>query len=111
MRLPEGAYTVWYVIFNEPDDCNNPNPAGGSCAGAGIDDFLLPTAATAWATGGIVKANGVGNFQDRLYVGERREPGTQEALIGSDLTSALEQDVRKGHILTLKKKFIKNGPV
>ncbi len=88
--LPEGAYTVWYVIFNEKSDCNAPNPAGGACAGAGIDDFLLPTAATIWATGGVVKANGVGNFQDRLYVGERRESGTQEALIGADLASALE---------------------
>jgi hypothetical protein len=89
--LPEGAYTVWYVIFNEPDDCNEPNPAGGVCAGANPPtDLMLSTTAIIWATGKVVKANGVGNFQDRIYVGERREPGTQEAFIGGDLNAPLE---------------------
>jgi len=27
--LPPGAYTVWYIIFNEPADCTGPNPANG----------------------------------------------------------------------------------
>jgi len=88
--LPQGAYTVWWAIFNEPGDCNEPNPAGGECGGGGPADLLLSKTGIIWATGKVVKANGVGNFRDRLYVGERREPGTQEALIGSDLESALE---------------------
>ncbi len=88
--LPEGAYTVWWVIFNEPGDCNEPNPAGGVCGGGGPADLFLSKTAIIWATGKVVKANGIGNFRDRIYVGERREPGTQEALIGSDLEFALE---------------------
>lgn len=88
--LPEGAYTVWYVIFNEPGDCTEPNPANGACAGGAGADFGLPTTAIVWATGGIVRANGVGNFHNRLYVGERRAPGTQEVLVGGALDSPLE---------------------
>ncbi len=78
--LPEGAYTVWYAIFNNPDDCTE------EC---GEDDLLLPGTAVVWATGKVVTANGIGNFRDKLYVGERREPGTQEAVLGEALEVTL----------------------
>lgn len=70
--LPQGAYTVWWVIFNEPGDCGLPNPAGGVCGG-GAPDLFIPSTSVLWATGGVVQANGVGNFSDRLYVGEQRD--------------------------------------
>ena len=31
--LPEGAYTVWWVIYNEPVHCNNPVPYGEAACG------------------------------------------------------------------------------
>ena len=34
LLMPGGAYTVWYVIFNNPEMC-----LGGMC---GLDDILLP---------------------------------------------------------------------
>ena len=79
--LPKGAYTVWYVIFNDPDACS------GEC---GEDDLFLPKTAVVWATGKVVMSSGVGNFSDKLYVGERREPETQEGILGESLMSPLQ---------------------
>ena len=84
--LPPGAYTAWYLIFNKPMACQGPNPVDGKCNGGGADLFL-PTHATVWATGKVVKENGVANFSDKLYVGERRD---EEPLFGDDLKAPLE---------------------
>lgn len=82
--LPRGAYTVWYVIFNDPTACVGPGIAGGNC---GDSDIFLPSASVVWSTGRVVRANGVGNFWDRIHVGEQRE---ETILLGADLTSPLE---------------------
>lgn len=74
--LPPGAYTIWYVIFNDPNACSD------EC---GEDDLFLPKTAIVWATGGMIHESGIGNFRDKLYVGERREPGSQEAMLGEGL--------------------------
>lgn len=84
--LPQGAYTVWWIIFNEPSDCSFPNPFDGVCGGD-FSDLFISTASIVWATGGIVQANGVGNFQDRIDVGELR---SETVSLGSDLSSPLE---------------------
>ena len=85
--LPQGAYTVWWIIFNDPDDCNQPNAEGGLCGGGNDGaDLFVPTAAVLWATGKVVQANGVGNFSDRIYVGETRD---ETIILGSALSSAL----------------------
>ncbi len=57
--LPPGAYTVWWVIFNNPAGCE------GAC---GEDDLFRPEAQTAilWATGGIVEDDGAGHFRAML---------------------------------------------
>lgn len=81
--LPPGAYTVWYVIFNNPGECNGPGDLGGACA---EPDLFLSSTAVVWATGKVVKANGVGNFSDRIYVGEQR---SETILLGGDLTAPL----------------------
>jgi len=78
--LPPGAYTIWYVIFNDPSSCSE---------GCGENDLLLPKTGVVWATGKVVGENGIGNFRDKLYVGERRDPGTQEAVLGEALESPL----------------------
>lgn len=86
--LPPGAYTVWWIIFNYPSDCADPNPAGGLCAGTPESaDIFLSNAAIIWATGKEVQANGIGNFNDMLYIDEHR---SEYFHIGSALNSPLE---------------------
>jgi hypothetical protein len=75
--LPAGAYTVWWVIFNNPAAC------GESCTDA---DFANPAVAASalFATGGVVRHNGVGHF--RAHLEENDPPG--EVLFGPGLASA-----------------------
>ncbi|NNE75478.1 MAG: hypothetical protein HKN31_00190 [Pricia sp.] len=81
--LPHGAYTVWYVIFNTPSECIGPGASGGVC---GLDDLFGPSVSVVWATGKVVKANGIGNFSDRIYVGESR---SETVILGDNLTFPL----------------------
>lgn len=76
-NLPQGAYTNWYGIINQPQNCEFPD-----CSGP--NDFGPATEATVfWATGGIVGEDGEGHFQDRVCVGDDfgfpAGPGTQMA--------------------------------
>ncbi len=65
--LAGGAYTNWWVVFNEPQFCSPP--------GCGADDFPQnggnPNvgASVLWATGRVVDANGQGNFSAHLAAG------------------------------------------
>jgi hypothetical protein len=78
--LDAGAYTVWWVIFNDPSQCS-----GGEC---GVDDVLPPPGnvaagvSVARATGNVVGGSGKGNFGAALSVGD-----TSEVLFGPGLTN------------------------
>jgi hypothetical protein len=72
--LPAGAYTVWWVIFDTPDGCTD------RC---GEDDLFNPDAHVSvfFATGGVIRDNGVGNFRARYQTGDDLgEPGSQHIL-------------------------------
>lgn len=84
--LPPGGYTVWWVIFNDPGTCTAPGPGGNLCGEA---DLGASYNGVVWATGKVVKDNGVGNFSNRLYVGEERTPGTQQIIVGDMISSPL----------------------
>jgi hypothetical protein len=61
--LPEGAYTIWWIIFNNPQHCEFPAPVGG--ARCGPQDQLLNTPvnySAVWAISGIVGPDGNGYF-------------------------------------------------
>ena len=75
--LPAGAYTNWWIIFNNPDACP------GGCGG---EDFGIPAvnASVLFATGGVVTDNGVGHF--RAHLEENDLSG--EVLFGPGLTTA-----------------------
>ncbi len=66
--LPVGAYTVWWVIFNNPSACTGEN---GVCISA--DSGKAPgnptEAGVLWATGGIVGPDRIGHFSasHRIY--------------------------------------------
>ena len=83
--LPPGAYTVWWGLINKPEMCAVP----GACD---IPDVFNPVTegSVFWATGGIVQANGVGNFSARVYVGELPQGDDQIMLAGNGLTNPQE---------------------
>jgi hypothetical protein len=61
------AYTVWFVIFNTPEDC---------VGGCGVDDVLanVGTPSLRLATGNVVGASGLGEFGGHLAVGNTGGP-------------------------------------
>lgn len=72
------AYTVWWVVFNNPENCSTPNQCSA-------DDFAVPpvNSSVLWATGHVIGKNGVGNFAGHLKEGAA--PG--EVLFGPGLTN------------------------
>ena len=88
--LPVGAYTVWWIIFNNPTACSD-----GVC---GEDDVLPPPGtpeagvSPVWATGGLVGPDRKGHFSARLGVGLDAAPGA--VLWGDGLTNPMGAVVR-----------------
>lgn len=71
--LPPGAYTNWFIIFNNPENCD------GDCDDTDIGNPAT-NASVFWATGGIVHHNGVGNFSSKVRIGEISEDPRQHIL-------------------------------
>ncbi len=71
--LPVGAYTVWWVVFNNPSACSD-----GEC---GENDVLPPNVnpeadvAVMWAAGGVVGPDRMAHFSGSLGVGPDGAPG------------------------------------
>jgi hypothetical protein len=87
--LPIGAYSVWWVIFNNPAGCSD-----GVCG----ENDVLPPPGTAeaevsvlWATGGIVGPDRGGHFSARLGVGKDNAPG--QIIFGDGLTNSMGSEV------------------
>ena len=87
--LPVGAYTVWWVIFNDPSMCSD-----GEC---GENDVLPPPGTTGvgvsplWATGGVVGPDRMGHFSASLGVGPESAPG--QVLWGDGLNDPMGAEV------------------
>jgi hypothetical protein len=58
-KLPPGAYTIWFVDFNNPEFCVD---------GCGMDDLERPSvnASVFFATGAVVGDDGIGNFSAQI---------------------------------------------
>ena len=78
--LPEGAYTFWGVIFNNPNACN------GGVSNCGMDDFGTEDvgASVLRVTGKVVKNGDNAHFGGHISVGD-----TSEALFGPGLVNPL----------------------
>lgn len=65
--LPAGTYTTWWLIWNNPDACQNPNPilVGTQCTLADKDNVEVGFSVV-YGTGHVVGSNGVGNFGSHL---------------------------------------------
>lgn len=61
---PGAAYTVWWVIVNNPSACSPPGCGPDDLTRAGVD------AAAGYATGHVVGRNGRSNFGAHLNVGD-----------------------------------------
>ncbi len=84
--LPAGAYTNWWVIVNNPEACD------GDC---GFDDIFGNPATNSsvfWATGGLVLADGVGDFRARIREGQPSK-GPDGFLLGNGLQDAENAEV------------------
>ena len=91
--LPPGAYTVWWVVFNNPSACAD------ACGEA---DLLTEDvqASAFWATGGIIEEDGIGNFSARHELGTSRGVfGAQDILNAGafDLATAEIHNAIKYH--------------
>ncbi|MEM9007060.1 MAG: PEP-CTERM sorting domain-containing protein [Cyanobacteria bacterium P01_F01_bin.86] len=62
-ELPAGAYTMWWVFFDLPENCID---------GCGVDDLENEAVSPSvfWASGDIVEADGIGNFEASVGLGE-----------------------------------------
>ncbi len=76
--LPEGTYTLWWVIFNDPAACV------GDCDDS---DLVVAEAEVMAATGGVVGPNGKGNFSAHLM--ENDASGSINALFDLPLVGGL----------------------
>jgi hypothetical protein len=76
---PNEPHTVWWVVFNHPDQCSDPFAPGFEC---GPGDLERPgvKASVLYATGSISGGNGHAGFGARLQVGD-----TSGALFGPGL--------------------------
>lgn len=83
--LPEGAYTVWWVIYNKPAHCNNPVPYGeAACGDLDITNSAV-RATVMWAKGVLVGQDGRAHLNACIGTGELTrevfDMGTKEGLL------------------------------
>lgn len=64
--LYPGAYTIWWVIWNEPDNCADP----GACMEPDFANAVAVEVEVMYAGGHVVGNNGKGNFSAHLNAGD-----------------------------------------
>lgn len=92
--LPPGAYTTWWVTFDNPDSCTNPNPAGGKCSGADLGNPDV-NASIFYMKGSDNVVTQQGNLYVRTILEEGEdmgEPGSQHFL-GNGFYAAQDAEI------------------
>lgn len=86
-ELDRGAYTVWWVVFNQPEHCTDPFDPAFEC---GSGDLFAPgvDASVLYAAGNVVGGSGRTGFGARLGVDDDRE-----ALFGPGLTNPTQGEI------------------
>ena len=81
---PGAAYTMWWVIFNNPEFC---------LGGCGQDDFsnAAVNASVFFADGEVIDLNGLGNFSAQVGIGQLPSPNQVE--LGNGLLNPLTAEV------------------
>jgi len=88
--LPIGSYTVWWVVFNNPDGCSD-GACGINDTGRAMDGPNVAEGSVLWATGGIVGPDRMGHFSASLGLGEDAAPGP--LLRGPALTNPMGAEI------------------
>ncbi|HUG15898.1 MAG TPA: hypothetical protein VMM78_12880 [Thermomicrobiales bacterium] len=91
-----GTYTIWWVIFNNPEACTDGVHGLGLLCGAGDLGSGDVAASVLYATGHVVGKNGKGNFGAHLSVGQM----TNDVLFGPGLLDPRGAEVHlivRGH--------------
>ncbi|MDJ0590378.1 MAG: beta-propeller fold lactonase family protein [Pleurocapsa sp. MO_226.B13] len=83
--LPPGAYTVWWVVFNNPEFCVD---------GCGSDDLerSAVNASSFWATGEVVGDESGGSFSVELLEGEL-PTGSDQVILGDGLEDSFSAEI------------------
>lgn len=69
-ELPAGAYTNWWLIYNNPEYCADENlPGGGKCSMNDLSNSNVD-ATVMWAAGGIVGPDNKAHFSACIDEGE-----------------------------------------
>ena len=87
--LPVGAFTVWWVIFNNPGACSD-----GVCGSDDTGRGGAPNPAEGgvlWGKGGIVGPDRMGHFSNSLGLGVDAAPG--QVLRGPGLTNPMGAEI------------------
>ena len=84
-ELTPGAYTVWWVVFNNPEFCVD---------GCGSDDLERPevNASSLWATGKVVEDEGSVTFSAELLEGEL-PTGSDQVTLGDGLVDSFSAEI------------------
>lgn len=85
--VPHHAYSIWWVVFNNPQNCATPY----ECAGSDLGDPLV-RGSVFWGGGLLADGDGYGNTQIELRRGR-----TDRELFGPMLDTGL-QDIRNAEI-------------
>ena len=83
---PGDAVTIWWVIFNHPEECDH-GVMGFRCGEGDLEEEGVD-ASVLYADGHVIKWNGVGNFDGNLEMGD-----TTGALFGPGLTNPQGADI------------------
>ena len=100
----EAAYTVWWVVFNRPENCTNPvSDSSGVISQCSAGDLTNPAvqAAGLWATGMLVEATFVENGISKgiLNVSAQLGVGADGVLLpGSSLTPGILSNVKGAEV-------------
>ena len=74
--MPGHAYTLWWVIWNKPENCIVP----GACSEADFANALNVEVQLLYATGHVAGNNGKGNFS--AHINENNDNGSIHELFG-----------------------------
>lgn len=93
--LPAGAYTCWWVVFNEPRYCHWPIPPFDASCGGAIEELFNQEAVPSiyWATGNVVRHNGIGLFRAITKIGDDLGELNVQHVLGPGLTNPQKAEV------------------
>lgn len=74
--MPGHAYTLWWVVWNKPENCETP----GECVESDFDNALQVEVQLRYAAGSVAGNNGKGNFSAHLK--ENDDSGSIHELFG-----------------------------